>query len=159
MSLPDLELPIGREDADPSVIVVGHDDVTVGVHGDARWPLQLPGGPASDPKPEFELPVVGEHLGKVSLVSRLPHCLTLTRFGELCAADRAECQQEGLAWMHWLLLSDTTTLPLLEAEMPCRLVNSPLSLPRLPARQSRKAQYTRVANTPRKSNDFQGTQL
>ena len=31
--------------------------------------------------------------------------------------------------MHWLLLSATTTLPLLEAEMPWRLVNSPFSLP------------------------------
>lgn len=37
-----------------------------------------------------------------------------------------------LTCMHWLLLSATTTLPLLEAEIPCRLVNSPFSLPREP---------------------------
>lgn len=40
-----------------------------------------------------------------------------------------------LTCMHWLLLSATTTLPLLEAEIPCRLVNSPLSLPREPDRE------------------------
>lgn len=37
-----------------------------------------------------------------------------------------------LTCMHWLLLSATTTLPLLEAEIPCRFVNSPFSLPREP---------------------------
>lgn len=37
-----------------------------------------------------------------------------------------------LTCMHWLLLSATTTLPLLEAEIPWRLVNSPFSLPREP---------------------------
>lgn len=34
---------------------------------------------------------------------------------------------------HWLLLSATTMRPALDVEIPCKLVNSPFSRPRLPA--------------------------
>lgn len=53
-----LELPVGGEDADPAVVVVGHDDVTVHIHGDPRWALQLPRRPTPDPKPQLECPIV-----------------------------------------------------------------------------------------------------
>ena len=57
-----LELPVRGEDADPSVVVVRHDDVTVHVHGNARGPLQLARRATSDPEAHLELAVIGEHL-------------------------------------------------------------------------------------------------
>lgn len=57
-----LELAVRGEDADPSVVVVGHHDVAVHVHGDARRSLQLSRRATSDPKPHLELAVVGKNL-------------------------------------------------------------------------------------------------
>ena len=62
--LPHLELPIRREDADPVVVVVGHDDVTVHVHRDAGGALQLARGATPDPKPHLEQAVVRKYLRK-----------------------------------------------------------------------------------------------
>lgn len=60
-----LKLAVGGEDADPAIVVVGHHDVSVHVHGDARRPLQLPRGATSDPEAHLELAVVGENLQSV----------------------------------------------------------------------------------------------
>lgn len=60
--LTDLELAVRGEDADPSVVVVGHDDVAVHVHRHPGGALQLPRGATSDPEAHLELAVVGEHL-------------------------------------------------------------------------------------------------
>lgn len=57
-----LKLAVRGEDADPSIVVVGHHDVTVHVHGDACGSLQLPWRPPSDPKAHLELPVIGKYL-------------------------------------------------------------------------------------------------
>lgn len=60
-----LELAVGGEDADPSVVIVGHHDVAVHVHGDAGGSLQLARRATSDPEAHLELAVVGEHLQSV----------------------------------------------------------------------------------------------
>lgn len=61
-----LEFAIWGEDANPSVVVVSHNDVTIHVHCDPCGALQLARGPASDPKPHLELPVIWKHLEKSS---------------------------------------------------------------------------------------------
>ena len=53
-----LELSIRGEDADPSVVVISDDDVSVHVHCDPCGALQLPRGTTSDPKPHLKLPVI-----------------------------------------------------------------------------------------------------
>ena len=57
-----LKLALAWEDADPLVVIVGDDDVTIRVDGHARRPLQLTRRPAPDPETTFELAVVGENL-------------------------------------------------------------------------------------------------
>lgn len=59
-----LELAVGGEDANPPVVIVGHDDVTVHVHCDPCGTLQLPRWTTSDPKPHLKLTVVWKHLKK-----------------------------------------------------------------------------------------------
>lgn len=58
----DLELALRGEDADPSIVIVGHHNVTVHVYSDASWSLQLPRRATSDPEAHLELAVIGEHL-------------------------------------------------------------------------------------------------
>lgn len=60
-----LKLAVRGEDADPSIVIIGHDDVTVHVHSDAGRSLQLSRRPTSDPKAHLELAIVGEHLKSV----------------------------------------------------------------------------------------------
>lgn len=57
-----LKLAFTWKDADPLVVIVGDDDVTVGVDGDTCRPLQLTWSPATDTKTTFELAVIGENL-------------------------------------------------------------------------------------------------
>lgn len=57
-----LKLPFTWKDADPLVVVVSDDDVTVGVDGHTCRPLELTWSPATDTKPTFELAVIGENL-------------------------------------------------------------------------------------------------
>lgn len=57
-----LKLPFTRKDADPFVVVVGNDDVTVGVDRHTCRPLQLTRSPSTDAKTTFELAVIGENL-------------------------------------------------------------------------------------------------
>ena len=61
-----LKLPLAGEDADPLVVVVSDDDVSVGMHGHARRPLHLAGGPPPDAKAALKLPVVREDLGQTT---------------------------------------------------------------------------------------------
>lgn len=58
-----LELAVRGEDADPSVVIVGHHNVAVHVHGDTCGSLQLSRGATSDPEPHLELAIVGKNLG------------------------------------------------------------------------------------------------
>lgn len=57
-----LELAFTWEDADPFVVIVCNDDVTVGVDGHAGRPLQLTRSPAPDTEAAFELTVIWENL-------------------------------------------------------------------------------------------------
>ncbi len=57
-----LKLAIRGEDADPSIVIVGHHNVTVHVHSDACRSLQLPRRPTSDPEAHLELAIIGEYL-------------------------------------------------------------------------------------------------
>lgn len=57
-----LKFPITGKDADPFVVIVSDDDVTVGVDGHTCGPLQLTRRPAPHTKPAFEQTVVGENL-------------------------------------------------------------------------------------------------
>lgn len=57
-----LKLPIRGEDADPSIVIVGHHNVPVHVHSDTSRSLQLPRRPTSDPKAHLELAIIGEYL-------------------------------------------------------------------------------------------------
>ena len=57
-----LKLAIRGEDADPSIVIVSHHDVTVHVHSDACRSLKLPRRATSDPKAHLELAIIGEHL-------------------------------------------------------------------------------------------------
>lgn len=59
-----LELSIRGEYANPSVVVVSYDYVTVHVHCDPRGALQLPWWTTSDPKPHLKLAVIWEYLQK-----------------------------------------------------------------------------------------------
>lgn len=63
-STTNLKLPLAGEDADPFVVVVGDDDVAVGVHCDTRRSLQLTGRPAPHTEPALEQTVVGENLSR-----------------------------------------------------------------------------------------------
>lgn len=57
-----LKLAFTGKDADPFVVIVGDDDVTVGVDGHARRPLQLTRSPAPDTKSHSKLAVIRENL-------------------------------------------------------------------------------------------------
>lgn len=59
-----LELAVGGEDANPPVVIVCHDDVTIHVHCDPCGTLQLPWWTTSDPKPHLTLTVIWKHLKK-----------------------------------------------------------------------------------------------
>lgn len=76
---PHLELAVRGEDANPSVVIVGHHDVAVHVHGDTRGSLQLSRRATSDPEPHLELAVVGKNLTRQRQMEALeripsPHC-------------------------------------------------------------------------------------
>lgn len=53
-----LKFPLTGEDADPFVVIICNDDVTVGVDGHTRRPLQLTRSPAPDTKAAFELTII-----------------------------------------------------------------------------------------------------
>lgn len=53
-----LKFPLTGEDADPFVVIIGNDDVTVGVDGHACRPLQLTRSPAANAEAAFELTIV-----------------------------------------------------------------------------------------------------
>lgn len=57
-----LKFPLTGEDADPFVVIVGDDDVTIRVDGHTSRPLQLTGRPAPYTEPAFEQTIVGENL-------------------------------------------------------------------------------------------------
>ena len=57
-----LKLALAGKDADPFVVIIGNDDVAVGVDGHARRPLQLTWSPAPDTKAALKQTVVGENL-------------------------------------------------------------------------------------------------
>lgn len=61
-----LKFALGGENANPSVVVVGHHNVAVHVHGDAGRSLELPRRPAPDAEAHLELAVVGEDLKAVA---------------------------------------------------------------------------------------------
>lgn len=53
-----LKFPLTGEYADPFVVIIGNDDVTVGVDGHTRRPLQLTRSPAPDTEAAFELTII-----------------------------------------------------------------------------------------------------
>lgn len=57
-----LKLAVGGENANPSVVIVGHDDVAIHVHRDPGGTLQLPRWTTSNPKPHFKLAVIRKYL-------------------------------------------------------------------------------------------------
>lgn len=57
-----LKLAFTGKDADPLVVIVSNDDVTVGVDGHTRRPLQLTWSPAPHTEAAFELAIIGENL-------------------------------------------------------------------------------------------------
>lgn len=73
-----LELAIRGEDANPSVVVVGYNYVTVHVHCDPCGALQLPWWATSDPKPHLKLAIIWEHLEKenIQLFQNLNNAIT-----------------------------------------------------------------------------------
>lgn len=140
-----LELAVRGEDADPSVVVVGHHNVAVHVHGDTCGSLQLSRGATSDPEPHLELTIVGKNLGWKEKERRRERERDFGVESESTLLGSTGTQMCVLTCMHWLLLSATTTLPLLEAEIPCRFVNSPFSRPRDPRREQ---QHTVLGSLP-----------
>lgn len=58
LSLTHLKLALTGKDADPFVVIVRNDDVTVGVDGHTRRPLQLARSPSSDTEAAFELAII-----------------------------------------------------------------------------------------------------
>lgn len=129
-SSPHLELSVRGEDADPSVVIVGHHYVAIKVHSDAGGSLQLSWRATSDPEPHLELAIVGKNLIPTERV-----------IGVESQAALLGSTVMSLTCMHWLLLSATTTLPLLEVEIPCRFVNSPFSRPREPKREQQHTEF------------------
>lgn len=57
-----LKLALTWKDADPFVVIIGNDDVTIGVDSHARRPLQLTWSPAPDTKAAFKQTIVWENL-------------------------------------------------------------------------------------------------
>lgn len=57
-----LEFSVRGENANPPVIIVGYNYVTVHVHGDPRGALKLAWRATSDPKSHLKLAVIWEHL-------------------------------------------------------------------------------------------------
>lgn len=55
---------ITGEDADPLVIIVSDDDVTIGMNSDTSGPLQLPWRSPANSKPALKLALIGEDLSK-----------------------------------------------------------------------------------------------
>lgn len=60
-----LELAVWGEDANPSIVVIGYNDVTVHVDCHTRRALQLPWWSAPYTKPHLKLAVVGKHLQEI----------------------------------------------------------------------------------------------
>lgn len=59
-----LKFAIWGEDANPSVVIVSYNDVTVHVHCDSCGALQLSWRATSDPKPHLKLTIIWEYLPK-----------------------------------------------------------------------------------------------
>lgn len=57
-----LVFAITGEDANPLVIIVSNDNVTIWMHSDTSGPLQLPRRTATDSKPALKLSLIGEDL-------------------------------------------------------------------------------------------------
>ncbi len=59
-----LEFPIRGKDADPSVIIISYNNVSIGVDCHSCWPLQLSWRTTPDTEARFELPIIGKNLHK-----------------------------------------------------------------------------------------------
>lgn len=57
-----LKFTITGENADPFGIIVGNDDVTIGVDGDASGPLQLPRRPTPYPETTLKQSIFRKYL-------------------------------------------------------------------------------------------------
>lgn len=57
-----LKFTIAGENADPFGVIVGNDNVTIGVNGDASGPLELPWRPTPYPKTTLKLSIIRKYL-------------------------------------------------------------------------------------------------
>lgn len=57
-----LKFTITGENADPFGVIIGNDDVTIGVNGDASGPLELPRRPTPYPKTTLKLSIIRKYL-------------------------------------------------------------------------------------------------
>lgn len=77
-----LKFPIGGEDADPSVIIISYNNVSICVDCHSCRPLQLSWRTTPDPEARFELPIIGKHLHKNKQTTQF--CIKCNKTLSLC---------------------------------------------------------------------------